>query len=132
MEEDRVGLLGDLGLEGHDGSRSSREMTIWMSSEDEKSRATRLFDLEGGVSWVLILSGRAGRSFDADLGRCLSGGVAILDEDAEDEDEEDRLRARGDGGGRVSSEAMAGEVGKGGTGPAIRCLGVDLGLLRDR
>lgn len=67
-----------------------------------------------------------------DLGRCFNGGVAILEDEADELDDEDRLRARGDGGGRVSSEIIAGEVGKGGTGGAVRCLGVDCGLLRER
>lgn len=80
---------------------------------------------------MITFKGSAGRSFVPALGRVLSGGVAIRDDDAEEEEEEDdRLSARGEGGGSVSSEVIAGDVGKGGTGGATRGRGVDWGLFR--
>lgn len=63
---------------------------------------------------MLMLRGRAGSSFDAEPRRCFMGGVAILEDEAADEDDDDRLSERGDGGGSESSDAIAGEGGKGG------------------
>lgn len=64
---------------------------------------------------MLALSGRAGSSFDPDRGRCFIGGVAIFEYEAAEDREEERLSDLGEGGGSESSDAIAGEEGKGGT-----------------
>ena len=114
---DRAGLWCDFGLGGY---RSSSLMTMSTSSA-EKSSSICLPLVGTGVS---MQSGKAGFSLDTDLGGCFIAGVAIRGDEATD----DPLREPWEGKGGVSSDCVAGGIGKCGAMVGRRCLGVDCRL----